>query len=179
MEKRLVFPYGRALVLSRTVAYGAGIALIAVFLALSSSTPAGPEALFLGALALLFVVFAISPLLTSHWLTRSRLVLRQGWYFRTILPLAELTSVTSADESTPGRAPLGIHRPLGQAALYVTGGRTGLVIARLEHPRRFLQAFGLPAEEIIFDVTDRAGFLAAVEERRRLLAPVQADRADA
>jgi len=74
---------------------------------------------------------------------------------------------------------LGIHRPLGQPALFVTGGRTGLVSVRLRRPRKFWQAFGLSATEIIFDVTDREGFLAAFNERRASFPPVQADRAHA
>lgn len=179
MDKRLTFAYGRALVTSRLVSYGAAIVLIAVLLVLASYISAVLASLFLLFLVGLYVLFAVSPMFTAHWLTRSRIILRQGWYFRTVLPLAEVVSVESVDELRPGSTPLGIHRPLGQSTLYVTGGRTGLVIARLAAPRRFWQAFGLRADEIVFDVADRNGFLAAVEERRRLLPPVQAERADA
>lgn len=178
VEKRLTFGYGRTLVFSRVVTYGLAIVLIATFLALFP-IPAAPAAFFGGLLAVVFLVFALSPLWTPHWLTRSRLILRQGWYFRAILPLSELTNLVPADETAPIRAPLGIHRPLGQPTLYVTGGRTGLLVARLGRPRRFWQAFGLSATEIVFDVSDLRGFLSALEERRSLLPPVQPDRADA
>ena len=96
-----------------------------------------------------------------------------------MLPLSGIVSLAAADETMPLRAPLGIHRPLGQPTLYVTGGRTGLVIVRLEEPRRFWSSFGLQATEIVFDVDDRESFLRGYEERRRLLPPVPADRADA
>lgn len=179
MDKRLTFPYGRALVTSRLVSYGAAIVLIAVLLVLASFIDVGLAALFLLFLAALYFLFAVSPLFTTHWLTRSRIILRQGWYFRAILPLSEVVSLEPVDELRPGSTPLGIHRPLGQSTLYVTGGRAGLVVVRLAEPRRFWQAFGLRADEIIFDVADRDGFLTAVEERRGLLAPIQAEGAGA
>jgi len=179
MEKRLAYSYGRALALSRMTLFVLAFALVGVLLAFAPSVPLVPLALFLAFLAGAAVLFAISPLLTQHWLTRSRLILRQGWYFQVSLPLSEIVSLTRADETGPLRAPLGLHRPLGQPTLYLTGGRTGLVLARLGRPRRFWSSFGLEATELVFDVEDREGFLRAVEERRGLLAPVQADRADA
>ena len=179
MEKRLAYSYGRALVLSRLALLGLCFVLVGVLLALAPLFPVVPAALFLGFLAFATLLFGISPLLTQHWLTRSRLILRQGWYFQIILPFAEIVSLAAADDTTPLRAPLGIHRPLGQPTLFVTGGRTGLVIARLDRPRRFWSSFGLEASQIVFDVGDREGFLRAFEERRSLLPPVQADRADA
>ncbi len=179
MEKRLAFAYGHALVLSRIVYFLIAFALVAALFALAPNFPVLEASLVLGVLAVTTLLFGISPLLTEHWLTRSRLILRQGWYFRAVLPLTGIVSLTAADESMPLRAPLGIHRPLGQPTLYITGGRTGLVIARLDEPRRFWSSFGLEATELVFDVDDPSRLLQAYEERRRLLTPVQADRADA
>ena len=143
MEKRLAFAYGRALVLSRFALFALAFVLVAALLALAPNFPVIPAGLFLGFLAFATLLFAVSPLLTEHWLPRSRLILRQGWYFRVVLPLSGIVSLAAADETMPLRAPLGIHRPLGQPTLYVTGGRTGLVIVRLEEPRRFWSSFGL------------------------------------
>jgi hypothetical protein len=179
MEKRLAYAYGRTLALSRLGWLLVAFALVIAFLSIAGSLPLLPMALFLAALAVATLLFAISPLLTQHWLTRSRLILRQGWYFHVALTMSEIISLAAADETSPLRVPLGIHRPLGQPTLYVTGGRTGLVIVRLGRPRRFWSSFGLEATQIVFDVSDRDGFLRAYEERRSLLAPVQADRADA
>ncbi len=179
MEKRLAFAYGRTLALTRILLFALLIALAVAVLALAPQFPPIPTALFLAFLAIAAILFAVSPLLTEHWLTRSRVILRQGWYFRAVLPFTDIASVTAADEKTPLRAPIGIHRPLGQPTLYVTGGRTGLLILRLRTPRRFWSSFGLEASEIIFDVDDREGFLRAYTERRALLSPVQANRADA
>lgn len=179
MEKRLGFAYGRALALSRMLLFVIAFGLVGVFLVFTPSVPLVPLVVFLVFLFAATVLFAISPLLTEHWLTRSRLVLRQGWYFHVSLPLAGIVSLSPADESTPARTPLGIHRPLGRATLYITGGRTGLLLVRLRRPRRFWSSFGLEATELVFDVADREGFLRAYEERRGLLAPVEANRPNA
>ena len=179
MDKRLSFAYGRTLMTTRIFVLVALLALFAVALAFSPSFSALSTAAFGGVLAAYFVLFAVSPLLTEHWVTRSRIILRQGWYFRAVILFSDIENVGVGDEMSRARVPLGIHRPFGQPALFVTGGRTNLVSIRLREPRRFWQSFGLLANEIVFDVVDRAGFLAAVEERRGLLAPVQADRANA
>lgn len=179
MEKRLTYAYGRILALSRIVIFALAFAGVGIFVALAPSIPLLPLAVFLAFLAAATLLFAVSPLLTQHWLTRSRLILRQGWYFHIALPMSEIVSISPADDTTPLRVPLGIHRPLGLPTLYVTGGRSGLLLVRLLRPRRFWSSFGLSAMEIVFDVADRASFLRAFEERRGLLAPVQPDRSGA
>jgi hypothetical protein len=179
VPKRLTFAYGRAQVVSRTLFLVGLIALLVIAVALTPSFPGSTIAVLGVVLAAYFLLFTISPLMTQHWVTRSRLILRQGWYFRAVIPFSEIESITAADDAARTKVPLGIHRPLGQPALFVTGGRTGLVSVRLRSPRRFWQAFGLSATEIIFDVVDREGFLAAFQERRASLSPIQADRAHA
>ncbi len=179
MEKRLAYAYGRALALYRLTLFLIVFALVGIFVAFAPPIPVVPLAVFLGFLAAGTLLFALSPLFTEHWLTRSRLILRQGWYFHVAIPLSEIVSLSAAEEGAPLRAPLGIHRLLGQPTLYVMGGRTGLLRARLDHPRRFWSSFGLEATEIVFDVDDAFAFLKAYEERRGLLAPVEANRADA
>ena len=179
VPKRLTFAYGRAQVISRTLFLVGLIALLLIAVALTPSFPVLTVAILGVVLAAYFVLFTVSPLMTQHWVTRSRLILRQGWYFRAVIPFSDIESITAADDAARTKVPLGIHRPLGQPALFVTGGRTGLVSVRLRHPRRFWQAFGLSATEIIFDVVDRAAFLTAFEERRASLSPIQADRARA
>jgi len=179
VEKRLSFPYGRTLVVGRFVALASLIVLMAVTVALLPSLSVVPVAVLAVVLAAYFVLFAVSPLLTEHWITRSRLILRQGWYFRAVIPFADIEAIRALDEIGPLRAPLGLRRPFGQPALFVTGARTNLVSLRLSRPRRFWQSFGFRASEIVFDVAERTKFLEALDERRGLFAPVEADRADA
>ena len=179
MEKRLTFRYGRTLIVGRLVAM---TVLIVWFAFLVAVLPLAVDFwVFILAIVvgLYVLVFGTSPLLTEHWITRSRLILRQGWYFRAVIPFSDIDRVEVADHFRPLRAPLGIHRPLGQPGLFVTCARTNLVTVHLKEPRRFWQAFGFDAQEIIFDVTDRLRFLDALEERRRLFSPVKSDRPDA
>ena len=178
VEKRLTFAYGRTLVTSRIFVL-ASLAVLAAILITLTSSPISAVAGLAALLAAYLVLFTLSPLLTQHWITRSRVILRQGWYFRAVLPFSGIDALQAADDAGAFRTPLGISRPFGQPVLFVTGGRTNLVRVRLQRPRRFWQAFGLSASEIVFDVTDREEFLAAFEERRRLLPPVQSDRARA
>lgn len=180
VEKRLTFGYGRTLVVGRAALLAVVSAAVGVFFALfTSAPPLLPVLLLASVLGVYGLLFAASPLLTEHWITRSRLILRQGWYFRAVVRFSEIEAVSSASDVEHQRVPLGINRPFGQPVLFVTGGRTNLVTCRLREPRRFWQAFGLSAREIVFDVDDRTRFLAAFEKRQRLLPPVQPDRAHA
>jgi len=179
VTKRLTFTYGRTHLIGRSFLLIGMTALLVIGVALSPEVPWLTVAAIATVLVAYLILFTVSPLLTEHWMTRSRVILRQGWYFRAVIPFSEIESISAADDAGRTQVPLGIHRPLGQPALFVTGGRMNLVALRLRHPRRFWQAFGLFASEIIFDVGDRDGFLAAFEERRSSLPPVQADRADA
>jgi len=178
MEKRLAFPHGRTLLAVRLAYVAPVVALLVVALAVLPPLPPAPLAAVVAVVAAYIVLFVLSPLGTEHWLTRSRLILRQGLYFRAIVPIAEIETIEPAEIHIL-RVPLGIHRPLSQPALFVTGGRSGLIRIRLVAPRRFWQAFGLLAREIVFDVDDPRRFLDAFEERRRLFAPVEPDRSDA
>jgi hypothetical protein len=179
MDKRLAFRYGRAVAWYRFVLFVLVFVALGLLVALAPSVPVLPVILVVGLLAAATIVFGVSPLLTEHWITRSRLILRQGWYFRIIVPFADIEAIRPTEDTSRSKAPLGIHRPLGQSTLYVMGGRTGIVVLRLRTPRRFWQSFGLQAEEIVFDVVDRDAFLQATEERRTLLAPVQSNRPNA
>ena len=176
VDKRITLPYGRSLVLIRVATFAVVAIAIGIAVALSPSFSGLATALLGVVLVLYFVLSAVSPLLTEHWITQSRIILHQGWYFRAIIPFSDIVGVSAADEIGRLRVPLGIHRPFGQPVLFVTGGRTNLVSVRLREPRKFWQAFGLTAKEIVFDVEDRGRFLAALEERRHSFPPVEPDR---
>lgn len=175
-EKRLTFTYGRTLLLSRVAILSILALAVGSMIALFPPIPLDMLALLGGVLAAYGLLFVLSPLLTEHWLTRSRVILRQGWYFRSVIPFSEIESIAPADRESPLRAPLGIHRPLGQPVMFVTGGRVNLLTLRLWRPMRFWQSFGLAVQEIVFDVADRARFLEAFQERKSLLAPVEPER---
>lgn len=177
--KRLEFGYGRTLAVSRAVVFTMLLALALIIIGVSPPLAWEFLAILGAVVAAAYLLFCVSPLLTKHWLTSSRLILRQGWYFRAIIPIREIEAIRSVETLDSARTPLGIRRPLGRPTLFVTGGRTGLISIRLVEPRRFLQALGLQASEIVFDVTSPRQFLDAYEARRSLFAPVQAEGAHA
>ena len=174
--KRREFAYGHGFFLQRLLLFALFAVFFLAFIAfLVRATP--PE--WLAGLAVLLTVYilvwGVSPLLTNHWLTTTRLILRQGWYFRAVLPLREIEGVEPFD----GKVPFGLRAPFGRGRLYATGSKIGLVSVRLRTPRRFWAVLGAPADEIVFDVDSRERFLEAFRERQTSLAPVQAERADA
>src|SRR5947208_8295714 len=123
VPKRLTFAYGRAQVISRTFFLVGLIALLVITVAITPSFPGLTIAILGVVLAAYALLFTVSPLITQHWVTRSRLILRQCWYFRAVIPFSDIESITSADDAGRTRLPLGIHRPRGQPALFVTGRR--------------------------------------------------------
>ncbi len=173
-ERRLEFDYGHATFVLRAVLLFALWGLVTVLFASLAQVDIVWILLISGAVGAYALVFGISPLLTRHWLTRSRLILRQGWYFRAILPLREVRSIRPYD----GEAKVGLRGDLARRTLYVTGSKVGLVALELDAPRRFWQVLFATANRVVFDVTTPERFLEAAEARSGLLAPVQTDRAD-
>src|SRR5438445_12757457 len=113
VEKRLTFAYGRTLVTSRIFVLASLAVLAAILITLTSS----PISAVLGLAALLaayLVLFTLSPLLTQHCITRSRLILRQRWYFRAVLPSSVIEELQAAADATPFSTPLGLSRPVRQ-----------------------------------------------------------------
>src|SRR5256712_9076773 len=102
-------------------------AVVAIFFALfTSQPPLLPIVLLAIVLGAYGVLFILSPLLTEHWITRSRLILRQGWYFRAVVRFSEIEAVSSASDVERQRVPRAVNRPLGQPLLFVTCGRLDL-----------------------------------------------------
>ena len=125
-------------------------------------------------LGVYLVVWGASPFLTDHWLTTTRLILRQGWYFRGAFPLREIESLRRFE----GDAPLGLRAQVGRRRLFVTGSKVGLLTLKLRRPRRFWAVLGAEVEEVVFDVGSPDAFLEAFGGRTASLAPVQPERPD-
>lgn len=113
------------------------------------------SAIILGSLGAYMVISSISPFLTSHTLTPEKLVLRQGWYFRTTIPVEDIESVETTDEPSK----VGVKFSIAYRKVYVTGSRFGLVKITLKEPMRFPMVMGKRAEEVIIDVEDPSKFV--------------------
>ncbi len=173
-RKRREFAYGHGFFLQRLLLFTALAAFVLIVLAFQLAAPAVWIAGFAVLFLLYIVIWGISPLFTNHWLTTTRLILRQGWYFRGAFTLREIESVAKLD----GDAPLGIRAQVRRRRLYVTGSKVGLLALKLRRPRRFWAVLGAEAEEIVFDVDSPDAFLEAFSGRMASLAPVEPKRAD-
>jgi hypothetical protein len=172
--KRREFPFGRSFFVQRLLLFFAFAGLVLAVLGLQFSTPGSWIAAFAVLFAVYIVVWGISPLLTTHWITTTRLLLRQGWYFRAVIPMREIESVSKFQ----GNAPLGLRAPIGQRRLFATGSKVGLLALKLRNPRRFWAVLGAEVDEIVFDVESPDAFLEAFSGRQSSLAPVEPKRAD-
>ena len=173
--RRLEFDYAHAVFLQRGLLL-VGVWIVAtVLLASLAQVDVVWVVVVSGLVGGYALVFGLSPLLTRHWLTRSRIILRQGWYFRQVLPLREVRSVAAYD----GEAKVGLRGDLARRTLFVTGSKVGLVAAELDRPRRFWQVMFATSDRIVFDVTSRDRFLEAIAARRASFPPIEPDRADA
>ena len=174
-EKLAVFRYPKTRFISR----GVVIAMVMLFTVLMFRA-LSPELLlwFILLIVLLsafFAVYGISPMFTTHWLTRSRLILRQGIYFKCVIPLREIEKVEAYDAEMR----IGLALSWRSSILFVTSSRYELVEVKLKRPRRFWQVLGFAASRIVFNVEKRGELLSLIEERMASLAPVKADRPDA
>ena len=169
MELR-AFRYGRMFFYLRAFLFLIAFTALLLFIGVQTVTPQPWIVLLAAVLVVYVLIVGLSPLLTHHTLTQSRLILRQGWYFRAALPLGDAESIGPYD----GEAKYGLRLALGRRTLFVVGSTANLVGFRLKEPRRFSQVLFLRATEVVFDVDDRDGFLAAVEERTTASEPLPA-----
>ena len=112
----------------------------------------------LGALVMLLLLSAsfllgVSPFLTDHELYGDRLVLRQGWYFKAVIPLDNIMDARLVDA---GPRKIGISFCMNGAVLGVTTRKRPLIEIRLRRPQRFAWAWGKRADRVFFDAVDDA-----------------------
>lgn len=130
---------------------------------------------FIALLVAFIILFGISPLFTDHWVTLSRLILRQGIYFKASIPYDNIRSVDETDEM----AKVGVKFYLFGRKVFVTTSRNGLVSIKLKRPMRFTLILGKLADEVIVNVDNPREFVSSLKERIALFPPVQSDSSDA
>ena len=174
-EKLAVFRYAKTRFISRSVV----IVMVMVFTVLMFRASSAELLLWFVLLIFLlsafFTVYGISPMFTAHWLTRSRLILRQGIYFKCVIPLRDIEKIQPYDAEMR----IGLALSWRSSILFVTSSRYELVEVRLRRPRRFWQVLGFAASRIVFNVEKRDELLSLIEERMALLAPIEPNRPDA
>ena len=114
-------------------------------------------------IAVLFIfillVFGISPLITKHQIVEGKIILRQGLYFKAVVPLENVKCIGFTDIN----AKIGIKFSLTKPILYITTSKIGLISIKLKGQRRFGYAWWKRADEIIFNVDDPKRFIKLVE----------------
>ncbi|MFQ6128781.1 MAG: hypothetical protein ACE5QW_07770 [Thermoplasmata archaeon] len=128
---------------------------------------------FFSILLIYLVIVGVSPLLTNHWVTLTRLVLRQGLYFKVSIPYTDIESIETTNEA----AKYGVRSSWLKEKVYIATSQRGLVSIRLRNPIRFFLILGKSARELIVSVNEHEKFVDAVRERMELLPPVESNRA--
>lgn len=122
----------------------------------------------LAALLLYLIIVGISPLFTNHWVTLTRLVLRQGLYFKLSIPYVDIESVSATNEL----AKYGVRSSWLKDKVFIASSQRGLVSIRLKSPLRLLLVLGKSVREIVVSVNEPEMFIGAIREKMQLLAPV-------
>lgn len=112
-----------------------------------------------GVLALTILVIGVSPLLTSHEIADGKIVLRQGWHSRVVIPLDLIKSIQRLDRV---EAKEGVLLDMFNRTLVMTDSRTNGVRLELRKAVRVPTAFWKKVDVVIFDVLDRDRFMAEV-----------------
>ena len=115
--------------------------------------------------AILFILnvflFGISPLMTSHELGPSGVVLRQGILFKIELGWDEISSVERLEDRGLG---LGLTSIARRSLIPLTTQKHNLVLIKLNQPMRFSSVLWKKADEIMIDVNDPDIFIKRTEE---------------
>ncbi len=115
--------------------------------------------------AILFILsvflFGISPLMTSHGLGPSGIVLRQGVLFKIELGWDEIRSVERVEDKKLG---LGLTASLGKPVIPLTTLKQNLILIKLKQPIRFSSVLWKKAGEIMMDVNDPDIFVKRARE---------------
>jgi hypothetical protein len=157
--------YNKGVFLPPLILLLVGMVVLNLFVSLSLGFDAVSTTTAVLISTVLVLVIGISPILTNHALTNNELVLRQGWYFRSIIPLDEIKSIIVLDRG-PRRT--GVFFDFKGTSLYVTTQRHNLIRLTLKNPRRFNWALGKKTDQVIFDSLDQRAFLKAMETKAEL-----------
>jgi len=118
------------------------------------------------AIGVLFFVFLVPPLFTSHLAGDKGLRLRMGLLVNTVVPYAWVRDVREAHVSRGGMSVgIGVKYAGRMGTLFVTSSFRDLVALRLDGNRRVGGSWRPPVSQIVLSVSDRDEFMRLVRER--------------
>jgi hypothetical protein len=153
------FNYPKTIFFKAAIKYVA-IMLGALFILALFKAPVPWLVVFFIIFFLFLVVFAISPLLTTHVLTGARLLIRQGWYFRVTIPLKEIEDIDPLEQGRPG-----LSSSVFRYRLYVTSSDYNMVLIKLKESRRFVSILGKMVKEVVINLDEKDRFLREIMAR--------------
>jgi len=109
----------------------------------------------------ILLVFGISPLITKHEIAEGKIILRQGLYFKAVVPIKNVKEMGFTDINVKKGIKFSITEPI----LYVTTSKINLIYIKLKRQRRFGYAWWKRADEIIFNIDNPKKFIDSVEEK--------------
>jgi hypothetical protein len=167
----IVLRYNKAAFLPPLILLLVGMVFLNLFVSLSFGFDVFSALIAAMVSTVLVLIVGISPFITNHVLSKNELVLRQGWLFRSIIPLDEIRSI-SVLERGPRRT--GVFFDFRGTTVYVTTQRHNLIRLTLKSPRRFNWALGKKTDQLVFDSLDQRAFLKAMESKVELTLASQA-----
>ncbi len=161
----IVLRYNKGAFLPPLILLLVGMVFLNLFVSLSFGfdVPSAATAALIS--TILVLVIGVSPIMTNHTLTQNELILRQGWYFRSIIPRDDIGSIDILERG-PRRT--GVFFDFRGTSLYVTTQRHNLIRIGLKHPRRFNWALGKKTDQVVFDSLDQRVFLKAMEAKAEI-----------
>ncbi len=138
------------------------LTFMALFILAFLGAPVLWLSMFFALFFLFLLVFGISPLLTNHRMTKRRLIIRQGWYFKIVIPVKNIEDVVRLETGK-----LGLKGAIGQPILYVTSSDHNLISIILRDPMKLTYILGRKVENVVLNVENEERFIRELTERIR------------
>lgn len=110
-------------------------------------------------LAFTVLVIGVSPLLTRHEVIDGKIVIRQGWHSKLVVPMDQVKRLQRLDRI---EAKEGVLLDAFNRTLVMTDSRSNGIRLEMREAKRVPAVFWKKVDVVIFDVTDPDHFIAEV-----------------
>lgn len=110
-------------------------------------------------LAFTVLVIGVSPLLTRHEVIDGKIVIRQGWHSKLVVPMDQVKRLQRLDRI---EAKEGVLLDAFNRTLVMTDSRSNGIRLEMRDAKRVPAVFWKKVDVVIFDVTDPDRFIAEV-----------------
>jgi|WetSurMetagenome_2_1015567.scaffolds.fasta_scaffold37624_4 hypothetical protein len=110
-------------------------------------------------LAIAVVVVGVSPLLTFHEVEEGKIIIRQGWHSRVVMPIDQVSSVKRMDKIEVKE---GVILDAFNRTLVMTGSKKNGVRIELKKEIRVASSFWKKVGTVVLDVNEPERFIAVI-----------------